>query len=421
MIGLDDRPGWYRFHTLLRDHLLGEVDPADAAAVRGRALSWSREHGLIEDAAEYARDAGDVGALLELIDDHTLELIRTGRSRTIVRWVRAIPRSALTAQPRVLVAAIGAAHLSGRPAAEVRRLLVLARDADPYLVGHYEGAMLQIVRALYRDDHVGEALGEAEKAVELARADAELLVPALGVLALLHVLAGDEAQAAADARAAIEHPDAAARPYGLIAATAALAIVDAHAGRRHAARGHANLAFKETHRVGLFGVPGGAAALVADALTAALEGRLARAQRSARQAASAAIAGGVWQAWTLLELARIEFQGGRRLVAVETLEHAEELLGTVRDAGALTASARVLRGEFDAVAPLQSAEPLSPAELAVLRLLPQRTVREMADALYLSANTIKSHIRAIYRKLGVNTREDAVARAIALGVLESSG
>ena len=99
VIPLVDRPGWYRYHALLRDHLLGEVDRADAAAVRRRALSWSRDHGLVEDAAEYARAAGDVGALLELIEDHALDLVRTGRSRTIVRWTTAIPRAELLAQP----------------------------------------------------------------------------------------------------------------------------------------------------------------------------------------------------------------------------------------------------------------------------------------------------------------------------------
>ena len=177
VIALVDRPGWFRYHALLRDHLLADVDRADAAAMRRRALSWSRDHGLVEDAAEYARAAGDVGALLELIDDHALELVRTGRSRTIVRWMTAIPRAELLANPRVLVAGIGAAHVSGRPAAEIRRLLVLARAADPYLVGSYEGAMLQIARAVYTDDHVGEALHEAQTAVEIARADEELLVP----------------------------------------------------------------------------------------------------------------------------------------------------------------------------------------------------------------------------------------------------
>ena len=420
VIALVDRPGWYRYHALLRDHLLAEVERADADAVRRRALSWSREHGLVEDAAEYARAAGDVGALLELIEDHALDLVRTGRSRTLVRWTTAIPRTELIANPRALVAGIGAAHVSGRPAAEIRRLLVLARATDPHLVSSSEGAMLQMTRALYTDDHVGEALREAQTAVEISRADEEMLVPALGLLALVRLLAGDEAQAAADARATIEHPDAARRPYGYIAAAATLAIIDARAGRRHSARGHADRALKETRRVGLSGLPAGAPALLADALTAALEGRLSGARRAASQAVTAAIAGGVWQAWALLELARIELRRGRRLVAEDALTHAEELLGATRDAGALPALASALRAELDAGAPGRPPEPLSPAELAVLRLLPRRTVREIAEALYLSTNTIKSHIRAIYRKLGVNTREDALARASALGLLEEA-
>ena len=420
VVPIVDRPGWYRCHALLRDHLLGEVDRADADAARRRALHWSRDHGLVEDAAEYARAAGDVGALLALIDEHALELVRTGRSRTIVRWMTVIPRDELLTHPGVLVAGIGAAHVSGRPAAEIRRLLVLARGGELHLVGSYVDVMLQITRALYADDDVGEALRAAESAVEIARANEELLVPALGVLALVRLLAGDDERAAADARAAIEHPDAAQRPYGHIAASAVLAIIDARAGRRHSARGHADRAVKEARRVGLQGLPATAPPLIAGAVTAALEGRLSGAQRAAQQAVKAAIAGGVWQAWALLELARIELLRGRRLIAEETLAHAEELLDGARDAGALPLLASALREELEPGAAATVADPLSPAELAVLRLLAHRTVREIGESLYLSANTIKSHIRAIYRKFGVHTREDAVARGTALGLLDEA-
>ncbi len=60
----------------------------------------------------------------------------------------------------------------------------------------------------------------------------------------------------------------------------------------------------------------------------------------------------------------------------------------------------------------------SAAELAVLRLLASDlTVRQIGGELYLSPNTIRSHTRALYRKLGVNSRVDAVARADALGLL----
>ena len=65
------------------------------------------------------------------------------------------------------------------------------------------------------------------------------------------------------------------------------------------------------------------------------------------------------------------------------------------------------------------------AELAVLRLLAtDLSTRQMAEQLFLSPNTIRSHMRSLYRKLGVNARADAVARATSLGLLgqaQSSG
>jgi LuxR family maltose regulon positive regulatory protein len=57
------------------------------------------------------------------------------------------------------------------------------------------------------------------------------------------------------------------------------------------------------------------------------------------------------------------------------------------------------------------AEPLSDRERDVLRLLPTllRTA-EIAGELFVSSNTVKTHVKSIYRKLGVSSRRDAVAR-----------
>ncbi|MGH9251317.1 MAG: LuxR C-terminal-related transcriptional regulator, partial [Acidimicrobiales bacterium] len=63
-------------------------------------------------------------------------------------------------------------------------------------------------------------------------------------------------------------------------------------------------------------------------------------------------------------------------------------------------------------------EPLTERERDVLRFLASRlTVREIADELYLSINTLKFHLKAIYRKLGVNSRAEAAeaARRMARG------
>jgi LuxR family maltose regulon positive regulatory protein len=56
--------------------------------------------------------------------------------------------------------------------------------------------------------------------------------------------------------------------------------------------------------------------------------------------------------------------------------------------------------------------------MEVLRLLPSSlTAVEMADALFISANTLRSHLKNIYAKLGVHSRHEAVAKATQLELL----
>ena len=63
-------------------------------------------------------------------------------------------------------------------------------------------------------------------------------------------------------------------------------------------------------------------------------------------------------------------------------------------------------------------EPLTVRELGVLSYLPSRlTNGEIAGALYISVNTLKTHLRSIYRKLAVDDRDSAVARASSVGLL----
>ena len=67
-------------------------------------------------------------------------------------------------------------------------------------------------------------------------------------------------------------------------------------------------------------------------------------------------------------------------------------------------------------------EPLTDTETRVLRYLPTNlSAREIGDELYVSANTVKTHIRNVYVKLGTHKRTEAVERARALGLLAPSG
>jgi LuxR family maltose regulon positive regulatory protein len=64
---------------------------------------------------------------------------------------------------------------------------------------------------------------------------------------------------------------------------------------------------------------------------------------------------------------------------------------------------------------------LTERQVRVLRLLRgSMTLTEIATELSLSPNTVKTHTQAIYRKLGVSTREDAVIRALDWGILAAS-
>ncbi|MGH9258921.1 MAG: response regulator transcription factor, partial [Acidimicrobiales bacterium] len=63
-------------------------------------------------------------------------------------------------------------------------------------------------------------------------------------------------------------------------------------------------------------------------------------------------------------------------------------------------------------------ETLSDRELSVLRYLPSRlSNREIGAELFVSLNTVKSHLKTIYRKLDVERRDEAVRRARQLGLI----
>lgn len=69
---------------------------------------------------------------------------------------------------------------------------------------------------------------------------------------------------------------------------------------------------------------------------------------------------------------------------------------------------------------LPQPEELSPSELRVLRFLPTNLTRpEIAQELYVSINTVNTHIRNIYSKLSVRDRSSAVQRARQLRLLST--
>jgi LuxR family maltose regulon positive regulatory protein len=111
--------------------------------------------------------------------------------------------------------------------------------------------------------------------------------------------------------------------------------------------------------------------------------------------------------------------------AREAVDEARDVLRQLADAGRigslLAAEERRLADALSRASFEDLLESPSEAELAVLRLLAgDLSVRQIAEELFLSVNTVKTHTRVIYRKLGVRSRSDAIARAGSLGLLEAN-
>jgi LuxR family maltose regulon positive regulatory protein len=128
-----------------------------------------------------------------------------------------------------------------------------------------------------------------------------------------------------------------------------------------------------------------------------------------------------WLANSYLLLAATQRLLGDNVDALFSLDRADEVLSRLPDPGALPARSVKLRQAL--VVPHHRAtefgERLSGREMDVLGLLTEGlSQRQIADQLFISHNTVKSHLKSAYRKLGVASRKDAVDQ---LAALEAGG
>jgi len=121
-----------------------------------------------------------------------------------------------------------------------------------------------------------------------------------------------------------------------------------------------------------------------------------------------------------LALAEPDDQSGAFISAGTPIRSALTVLVTPASRCATFAS-RIL-DRFDGRLPRGASQPtgtpLTESELAVLRFLPSHmTNQEIAESLFLSINTIKTHLSSVYRKLGVTSRRQAIAQGRRLDLL----
>jgi LuxR family maltose regulon positive regulatory protein len=430
LVPLDDRREWYRYHSLFGQLLRLELDRRDAALLpelHRRAATWYRDAGNVEEAIGHASAAGELTEAGALIARHWLTYWRRGRRIAVARWLDGLPEEAIAVSPPVAFVAAWIGGFSGASKQETERWLAAVEDAT------WKGALpegissLAFGAALTRGaavfDDVGRSVRAARRALELAGPQpSPFYWMAQAALGHALYLSGQPGQARPQLEELTARVSAAAQPYAVVTA---LAVQSLTADDQDDDRAAAALAWRAaviTETYGLDAEP--LCGIVHLALGRALvrHGRLAEAEERLGRALE--LVGidsmAVHRACALLLLASVRHGRGDLPGARALVEQARELIDWFVDPGMLPALLEQIETALGSRPRrrIQAATPLTERELAVLRLLPTRlSTREIGRQLYVSPNTVRSHIQANYRKLEVTTRAEAVAHARELGLI----
>jgi LuxR family maltose regulon positive regulatory protein len=424
LVPLDAGREWYRYHHLFAEllrHELARTRPGLVARLHRRASAWHREAGLVDEAIRHAIAARDVTGASALITGHWYAYLQRGRIETVAGWLDALGDAVVAGETALCLTKAWIAVNTGR-LDEVARWIAAGERAgvDELVLESGVASLHEIHR--YMDGDVGRAVEAGRRSV--ARGDTPWRPVGCPVLGIALFWSGRPAEAAAELERSAQVARSAGNHLAVIHASGGLAAIRAEEGALAAAEPVAEAALALAEERGL-------AEHWATTLARVVRGRaLERRDRPAEAAQE--IDRGVelsQRGVATLEIAyaRLAQAGARRLRgdadgAADAVHHARAVIDRCAEPGILREMlARVERGLH--LAARASSDPgtgfaLSERELRVLRLLPgELTQRGIADALFVSVNTVKTHARSIYRKLGVASRDEAVARARGLGLL----
>jgi LuxR family maltose regulon positive regulatory protein len=423
LVALDERREWFRYHHLFAEllrHDLAQAEPEAVPELHRRAAAWLREQGDVPEAVHHALEAGDAEEAAELVAAHWSTYFNRGRLATVARWLAALPPETVAADSRLWLARVWTSIDRGR-----------LDEAAPLIASGPAGEegpdpWVAVLTALHRFKS-GDA-GAAQAALRGALAEdvdppAFRRTVALCVLGMASYWRGDCDEARNALIRAREVALGDHNGLGGLYATGCLALLaiddgDLDGAEGIVAEGNELIAEEpglDEHFIAtIIHVAAGRLRMLRDDHAGAAA-ELERAVEVAGRGASV-----IERAAALLGLAEALRAGHEIARARGAVDEAASLVARAEDAGRLPelldAARQVTAGR--SARATAGDEALSERELAVLRLLPTAmSQREIGSTLYVSLNTVKSHTRRIFAKLGAANREEAVARARERGLI----
>jgi LuxR family maltose regulon positive regulatory protein len=426
VVPLDDTDATYRHHPLLARMLQAELrraEPEREADLHRRASAFYVGAGDVDRAIGHAIEAGDAASAGRLLWTFAAGHVLGGRNAEVRAWLAHFTPDQVAAHPMLALAA-AASHLALGDRDRVEHWTSAAERRVGGPDAELLGAGVALMRAAVARDGLDQMVADAARAYELSAEDS----PWRSLCCLLH---GVAAHLRGDPGAGRAHLEEGAR-RGAIAAPsiqvlclAQLALIALDGGDWEQAQLLASRARAQAEWSGLDGYPARSLVYAVSALVRAHRDRVEDAQADRRQATELLAALVDYVPWfeveTRVVLARAALRLGDVTGTRALLGEASRLLPRVGDAVVLRASIDELAAQAKAftVTELVGPSSLTTAELRVLGLMPTHlSFREMGRRLHVSANTIKTHAHAVYRKLDVGSRSEAVVPARRMGLLD---
>jgi LuxR family maltose regulon positive regulatory protein len=424
VVPLDSHERRYRYHGLLAEMLRAELQrcrPDLERALHRRASAWHLRAGDHDRAMHHAICAGDVDHAGELMRSTVVAAIGHGRRATIDRWLGRFSDADLTTQPMLALTAANSQLAHGRGDLAAYWTAVAASVPTPPVAAE---AGIALMRAALARDGVDRMRADAESAYALEHEESPWR-------ALCCLLAGTADQVAGRDDAALRRLEEGARRAAVVApdvhalCLTQLAVLALDEGDWEDAAGLITRARSQIDRHDLADSATVALVFAASALVRAHRGRIDDAHSDLQTALGLQSMLTDFAPWYDVELRILEARAAVRLSDVNTartaLDEAARLIRHVPEAIVLQSALADAWVRHDALARSVTgpSSVLTNAELRVMRFLPTHlSFREIGDHTYVSANTVKTQANAIYRKLDVSCRSEAVTRAREIGLLD---